>query len=80
MDSPQPDTDSEFKYYEETGQRYSIPKDEGLTLASYIDKPQQLLSTAVGILQLDPLSEEEEEVMEVMDTEEVVFGQGAKEG
>ncbi len=66
--------ENEFRY-EATGQRY-IPNEEGLTLASYINNPRQLLTKAVGLLNLDaddssvpPPQDEEGGV--AMDTEEV---------
>lgn len=48
--------ENEFRY-EATGQRY-VPNEEGLTLASCINNPRQLLSKAVGMFQLDPMDEE----------------------
>ena len=74
--------ENEFRY-EATGQRY-VTNEEGLTLASYINNPRQLLSKAVGLLDLDsegvPQPPQEGDGGVPMDTDDVGVAGGKNQG
>ena len=81
MDSPRIHSGNEFRY-EATGEHY-VPNEEGLTIASCLHEPHQVLGKVASLFQTDEEREEYQEevgmVEEVLVERVVDAGQAGKQ-